>query len=752
MRCLTVACLLICLRALLPSAASAGCVTYDDYLHPLGVLNAGHSYHGVWLIAGALPQLYLVTADGFFSVVDASDPRVLRELGTLDFETLPGGLVVQGEVAYLTLGPSRLQLVSVADPAFPALLGSVQIPSEVYGLAVSGSYAYVAAYRYTHDDHGIYVVDVSDPMAPFVATWVNLGHYPRNVAIDGRYAYVLQYARFCVLDILDPLAPTVVASVAVPGEPQYLAVREGRVYVVCHQTDEDGGRWFSDGLYVVNVTDPAHPWLEGAYAPEGDAPNMGLELWGAYALAGVPGLGIDFIDITDPAAPVSRRRVGIQDTPVGFVATDEVLYAASADCLMSYALRDGAPAEPVALVPGTADSRSLAVRGTYAYAGDAYGRFRVIDMTNPEAPQVISSVPVAFDWISVISLTEGAGTPLYAYVSGLADNDAFAVVDLSDPYHPQCINTIALGHYGSDLEVEGDRLYVQAGYLGTRIYDITDPRRPQFINAIDFTFSPQFLTAVGTTLYVGRRNINESLEDLYIIDASDPNQPVILGTSCAPALPYEIRVIGSLAYIADGDGGLLIMDVSDPADPTVLSRLRTVRHARSVRVDGDLAYVTDQEDNAGLQVMDVADPTAPRTIGHLRVNYAEALELTQGHALIVSYREPLAVAPLDCGSAPVPEDLVPDPAAVRLTWSANPVRDGGALTVALPCAGRLRLTLHDVQGRLVQRLHDGELMRGNHSFGWDGRDAAGRPVRNGAYFARVAFLGSERSRALVVLR
>lgn len=751
MRDVAVATLVVCLLALFPSLASAGCVTYDDYLHPLGVLESSHGSHGFWLVAGALPQLYVVTADGFFSAVDASDPRALRELGTLAFDALPGGLVVQGEIAYLTLGPSRLQLIDVADPITPTPLGSVEIPSEVYGLAVSGSYAYVAAHRYGAQDQGLYVVDISDPAAPFVAAWVNVGDYPRNVVIDGTYAYVLQYARLCVLDIQDPRAPVVVAGLTVPGQPTYAACRDGRVYIVCHQIDEEGGRWHSDGLYIVNVTDPTHPWLEGSHVPEEDAPNTGILLWNDYALVGVPGLGIDFIDITDPAAPISRQRIGIQASPVGFVATDELLCAASPDCLMSYALRDASTPAPVALIPGTADCRSLAVRGTYAYAGDARGEFHVIDMTNPEAPEVVASTPLAFEWISVIALTEEPGAPLLAYVSGLSDNDAFAVIDLADPRDPRCVNTITLAHYASDLEVEGDRLYVQAGHLGTRIYDITNPRLPQFINAIDFTFSPQFLTAAGTTLYVGRRNVGER-ENLYIYDASDPKAPVLRGTSYAPELPYEIRVIGPLAYIADGEGGLLILDVSDPAESVALSRLRTARRAMSVWIDGDLAYLTDQEENAGLQVVDVSDPTAPFTIGYLTVDYADALALVQGHALIVSYRGPLVVAPLDCGSARVPEGIDRAAAGVRLAWSENPARRGGTLAVDLPQAGRLRLTLHDPQGRLLRRLHDGELGSGDHVFRWDGRDAIGRPVRNGVYFARLGFLGVERSRALVLLR
>jgi len=752
MRRLTATFVVLSVLTLLPSAARAECVTYRDYLHPLDALESRDDLVGFWMMAGEMPLLYVVTFGGWFSVADASDPAALDELGSLDFDVQPRGMVAQGGIVYLTLTPTTLQLVDVSNPQAPTPRGSVTMPSEVRGLAVSGSHAFVTAYRYGHNDHGVYVVDVADPDAPFVVTRVDVGSYPENILIDGAYAYVLRNSQLCVLDITDPEAPTVAARLDIPGAPEYIARRDGYVYVVCHASDEEGDRWHSDGLYIVNATDPVHPWLEGVYAPEGDAPNSGIALWSHYAIAGNPGHGIEFIDISDPANPISVQQIGIQNPNDfwGFLATDTVLFAI-ADCLMSYHLVDEFTPAPVATVPGTEGCRFLAARNGFAYTGDLNGGFHIVDMTDPAAPQLTGTLPLPFEWIGEVAVTEDPGSPPHAYVSGLAEPHAFAVIDVADPHQPRLVQMVELIHDASDLEVEGNRLYVQAGHAGTRIYDITDPSAPDFVGDIDFTFSPQFLTAVGTTLYVGRRNLGDH-EDLYIIDVPDGGKPLVLGTSRSPELPYEIRVIGPLAYIADGDGGLLIMDVSDPADPIVLSRLRTPRYAASVWVDGDLAYVADQEENSGLQVVDVSDPTAPFTIGYFQVDRADDLELINGHMLVASWWGPLVVAPLDCSAARVGNDPGRDPASARLSWSANPTRNGGMLAVTLPRAGRLCLTLHDAQGRLVQRMHDGELGGGAHRFRWDGRDADGRAVTGGVYFARLAFLGVERSRALVLLR
>ena len=45
--------------------------------------------------------------------------------------------------------------------------------------------------------------------------------------------------------------------------------------------------------------------------------------------------------------------------------------------------------------------------------------------------------------------------------------------------------------------------------------------------------------------------------------------------------------------------------------------------------------------------------------------------------------------------------------------------------------------IHDLRGRLVRVLEDAELGEGEHSVDWDGRDATGRSVASGTYFARL---------------
>jgi flagellar hook assembly protein FlgD len=69
----------------------------------------------------------------------------------------------------------------------------------------------------------------------------------------------------------------------------------------------------------------------------------------------------------------------------------------------------------------------------------------------------------------------------------------------------------------------------------------------------------------------------------------------------------------------------------------------------------------------------------------------------------------------------------------------------------MPAPGRARLRIYDVGGRLVRTLVDEWVGSGGHAAGWDGRDAAGRPVPAATYFLELeASRDTETSRVLLL--
>jgi hypothetical protein len=74
-------------------------------------------------------------------------------------------------------------------------------------------------------------------------------------------------------------------------------------------------------------------------------------------------------------------------------------------------------------------------------------------------------------------------------------------------------------------------------------------------------------------------------------------------------------------------------------------------------------------------------------------------------------------------------------------------RPGGQdlrLRVDLPSAMRAQLDLFDVLGRRVRTLLDRDVPRGQTTVSWDGRDAGGRALGSGMFFARLSCAGQHR--------
>ena len=89
------------------------------------------------------------------------------------------------------------------------------------------------------------------------------------------------------------------------------------------------------------------------------------------------------------------------------------------------------------------------------------------------------------------------------------------------------------------------------------------------------------------------------------------------------------------------------------------------------------------------------------------------------------------------------------------TWirdaTPNPARHGTRVDFELGRPGRVRLAVYDASGRLVRDLLAEDLPGGAHAVTWDGRDAGGRQVGAGVYFAKLSAGGHVDSVKMIVL-
>jgi hypothetical protein len=91
--------------------------------------------------------------------------------------------------------------------------------------------------------------------------------------------------------------------------------------------------------------------------------------------------------------------------------------------------------------------------------------------------------------------------------------------------------------------------------------------------------------------------------------------------------------------------------------------------------------------------------------------------------------------------------------AARLWASPNPTSSGTRITFSLPLAGTVQLGVHDAEGRLVRILRNGQASQGSRQEAWwDGRNAQGKAMPSGIYYARLQWNGQSRTTRVTLIR
>jgi hypothetical protein len=117
----------------------------------------------------------------------------------------------------------------------------------------------------------------------------------------------------------------------------------------------------------------------------------------------------------------------------------------------------------------------------------------------------------------------------------------------------------------------------------------------------------------------------------------------------------------------------------------------------------------------------------------LRALFSNMLERTAGH---LTLKAQLA------GGTEITVDLnvglYPEPKKVIRRVGPNPLNPQAVITVAMPTAGRLRVRVFDLNGRLVRTVHDSQYEpAGDRDLYFNGKDDRGMSLASGRYFVFV---------------
>lgn len=231
--------------------------------------------------------------------------------------------------------------------------------------------------------------------------------------------------------------------------------------------------------------------------------------------------------------------------------------------------------------------------------------------------------PTDIKLVSTCYLPEGEAMDIkvrepYAYLAEWTN--AFYIIDISDPVHPEIAGRYETPRAAYCVEVQGDSAYVgyslEGDMVGLLILDISDPAEITLVhdisNPLNDYDSPKAIRVRDSIVYI----VSEMF--LWVLDVAT-SPPTSLCYYQNGYLFLDLEIHDSLLYLAEMEpmtptyyGSFSILDISDPANPIELSRIHLNGPVIDVSVSGTTACISDGGD--GIQFYDVSDPTAPDSL------------------------------------------------------------------------------------------------------------------------------------------
>lgn len=426
------------------------------------------------------------------------------------------------------------------------------------------------------------MLDISEPNNLKRISYVMLPALIEDIAISNGYIYVVS-GDLQVFDITIPTQSQLVGSFQNPGTITNMAIHEGYAYLGVGNLD---GYTTSGGLWVIDVSDPAHPKEVYNYRPTGFTPPSDIAIANEHVYVAmtdsIPCLRI--FDISDPANPIERTSP------------------------QTYLL--GHP-------------KAIVVSGHYAYvteeeiyqneSGDWNGGLQIFDISDPGNPTQIGSFAEIWGASRVSMLGN------VAYVTYIADG--LVAIDVSNPSQPVQIGSYDMP-YGNHKQVvikEG-QAFVSNGSAGIEVINISEPENMTHSGTYAPLGNVQTLQVADSTVYALDN------DKLQILDVSNPEHPAVLGTHLFAG--YDFTLWKDYALIS-GYGEMQVVNISQPSNPVMTgSYLSEVATYRNVIATDNFAYLNDLQtdpndhtQNSTLKVLDLTNPTTPIEIGSLQAGW-----------------------------------------------------------------------------------------------------------------------------------
>jgi hypothetical protein len=434
----------------------------------------------------------------------------------------------------------------------------------------------------------------------------------KDVEISGNIAYALFTPGLLIIDISDPSNPELLAHYFFQEAPEDIRIIGNTAVVALG----------SGGIQIIEISDPYNPTAIGSYPSDGE--SMGLDFQGDTLYIANGSKGLLVLSIEDPETPIFISELEGVTPSVAVDARGEYAYlAAWQNGLYVVQLTDLQIVAWLRQPPYL--TKDVRVSDNFAYLADYVGLVSV-DISNPENPILTS-----------YNFTSGRALDLYIenpYLFLADDVAGFYILDIFlNPGYPDLVSSYNTPDDARGISVDNGITVVADDYRGLQIVDVSIPETPFFLSEYSSAGESRGAVIVEDLGYIA-----QGAEGLSIFNIQDPEQPELVGSYKGEDLSFifSLDVVDSIAALANGSKGLLLVNVSDPSSPSYLGEVETGRQLTEVKIMGDMAYIVDGD----FKVIDISNPLAPEVISsYITIGASRDLALAGNKAFIAEFAD-----------------------------------------------------------------------------------------------------------------
>lgn len=315
---------------------------------------------------------------------------------------------------------------------------------------------------------------------------------------------------------------------------------DGGSFGVRDLTVQDGIAYLAnrtDGLAIVDVSDPAHPVLLSTVQSFDFA--LDVTVHEGLAFVGTLGEGMFIVDVSDPNAPIV---VGHYDEPFDVYAT--------------------------------------VLQGDVAYLACHDKGIRVLDVSDPTAPKEISRILTERFIIGLALANDRLVAPFWG--------EGIRLFDVSNPVDPVLLDTIEESDPYFDVAIDGDLVAVLIRSQGGDVYDLSGDTLELYAR----TFNSSLGLLYDIEIQSGRVFLAHSQSGVSAYDVRDPSNVVHTFGYVFQQEVYGLAISDGMLYVGGQVPSLSVFDVSGVQSP-VIQTLTGFDRPPTLALDQGMMYAAD---------------------------------------------------------------------------------------------------------------------------------------------------------------